>query len=116
MNGRLELRRITQAYSEVYWGYFGRLVFGNSLTKQCYQQIVIFRSDLFPLAFPHTALTCYHANPPDSPRRIGLHERDRSSHHTHTSWVFAKYRISRMIVCGTLKCENAAICEKIAKC
>ena len=35
MNGRLELRIITQPYSEVYWGYmyFRRLVFGNSLTK-----------------------------------------------------------------------------------
>ena len=33
MNGRLELRIITQHYSEVYWGYFRRLVFGNSLTK-----------------------------------------------------------------------------------
>ena len=27
MNGRLELRIITQPYSEVYWGYFGRLGF-----------------------------------------------------------------------------------------
>ena len=33
MNGLLELRIITQPYSEVYWGYFRRLVFGNSLTK-----------------------------------------------------------------------------------
>ena len=33
MNGRLEFRIITQPYSEVYWGYFRRLVLGNSLTK-----------------------------------------------------------------------------------
>ena len=33
MNGRLELRIITQPYSEVYWGFLRRLVFGNSLTK-----------------------------------------------------------------------------------
>ena len=33
MNGRLELRIITPPYSEIYWGYFRRLVFGNSLTK-----------------------------------------------------------------------------------
>ena len=29
MNGRLDLRIITQPYSEVYWGYFRRLVFEN---------------------------------------------------------------------------------------
>ena len=33
MNGLLELRIITQPYSEVYWGYFRHLVFVNSLTK-----------------------------------------------------------------------------------
>ena len=32
MNSRLELC-IIQPYSEVYWGYFRRLVLGNSLTK-----------------------------------------------------------------------------------
>ena len=41
---RLELCIITQPYSEVYWGYFRRLVFGNSLTKHI-------KPD-----FPHTAL------------------------------------------------------------
>ena len=29
MNGRFEFRIITQPYSEVYWGYFRRLVLGN---------------------------------------------------------------------------------------
>ena len=29
MNNQVELRIITQPYSEVYWGYFRRLVFGN---------------------------------------------------------------------------------------
>ena len=33
MNGRFELHIIAQPYSEVYWGYFRHLVFGNSLTK-----------------------------------------------------------------------------------
>ena len=33
MNGQLELRIIAQPCSEVYWGYFRRLVFGNSLAK-----------------------------------------------------------------------------------
>ena len=33
MNGWLELRMITLPYSKVYWGYFRRIVFGNSLPK-----------------------------------------------------------------------------------
>ena len=33
MNGRLELRIIAQPYSEVYWGYFRRLAFGNSFNE-----------------------------------------------------------------------------------
>ena len=48
MNGRLEFRIITQPYSEVYWGYFRRLGFGNSLTKQPF---FIFRIDCFPPDF-----------------------------------------------------------------
>ena len=32
MNGGLELCIITQPYSELYWGYFRRLVFGNLWT------------------------------------------------------------------------------------
>ena len=48
MNGRLELLIITQPYSEVYWGYFRHLVFGNSLTKH---NKLIFRSD-FSSRFP----------------------------------------------------------------
>ena len=56
MNGRLELRIITQPYSEVYWGYFRRLVFGNSLTKHIKLKFFIFRRDFFPPDFPHTAL------------------------------------------------------------
>ena len=57
MNGRLDLRIITQPYSEVYWGYFRHLVFGYSLTKHnklssfLYSVVI-----LFPPAFPHTAL------------------------------------------------------------
>ena len=46
MNGQLELRIITQPYSEIYWGYFRRLVFGNSLTKHIkLSSFFIFRSD-----------------------------------------------------------------------
>ena len=26
------------------------------------------------------------------------------------------YRVHSRVTCGTLKCENAAICEKVAKC
>ena len=47
MNGQLELRIITQPGSEVYCGYFRRLVFGNSLT------------------FSHMP-PCFHANLPIS--------------------------------------------------
>ena len=42
MNGQLELRIIAQPYSEVYWGYFRRLVFGNSSTKHNKLQFFIF--------------------------------------------------------------------------
>ena len=51
MNGRFDLRIITQPHSEVhvYCGYFRRLVFGNSLTS----------SHIPP---------CFHAKPPDFPR------------------------------------------------
>ena len=52
MNGRFDLHIITQPHSEVYCGYFRRLVFGNSLT--------------FSLIPP-----CFHAKPPDFPRLIG---------------------------------------------
>ena len=52
MNGRLELRIITQPYSEVYWGYFGRLSFGNSLTKHnkisSFSYSVVICSSRFP--------------------------------------------------------------------
>ena len=57
MNGPLELRIITQPYSEVYSGYFRRLVFGNSLTKHnkfssfSYYVVIFFHP-----AFAHTAL------------------------------------------------------------
>ena len=33
MNDRFDLRIITQPHTQVYWGYFRRLVFGNSSTK-----------------------------------------------------------------------------------
>ena len=96
MNGQLELRIITQPYSEGYWGYFRRLVFGNSLTKHI-KLFFIFCTDFFlpishippcfranrPSRFPTYRLIfvltlpishippCFRANPPDFPRLIG---------------------------------------------
>ena len=49
MNYQFDLHIVTHHYSEVYCGYFRRLVFGNSLTFS---------------RIPH----CFHANPPDFPR------------------------------------------------
>ena len=49
MNGRFDLHIITHHHSEVYCGYFRRLVFGNSLT------------------FSHIPL-CFHSKPPNFPR------------------------------------------------
>ena len=88
MNGRLELRILTQPYSEVFCGYFRRLVFGNSVTKHNFSYSVVVFSSRFPtyrfLAqfslnnvhkrglkhhhfISHIPL-CFHANPPDFPR------------------------------------------------
>ena len=55
MNGWLDLHMLTQPHSEIYWGYFRRLFFRNSLT------------------FSHIP-PCYHANPPDFPRLLGPRE------------------------------------------
>ena len=56
MNGRLELHIITQpyseVYSEVYWGYFRRLVFGNSLTKHNKPTSFLNSLVMFPPDFP----------------------------------------------------------------
>ena len=52
MNGRLELRIITQRYSEVYWGYFRRLVFVNSLTKHNKFSSFSYSVVLFSSQFP----------------------------------------------------------------
>ena len=70
MNGQLELRIITQPYSAVYWGYFRRLIFGNSLTKHIKLISFIFRSDFF-LPISHIP-PCFHANPLIGPRDIGV--------------------------------------------
>ena len=51
MNDRFDLHIITHHHSEVYCGYFRRLVFGNSLT------------------FSHIPL-CFHAKPPNFPRLL----------------------------------------------
>ena len=75
MNGQLELRIITQPYSEVYWGYFRRLVFGNSLTKHIKLNNFSYSVMIFFLPISHIIFflyrPCFHANPPDFPRLIG---------------------------------------------
>ena len=70
MNGQLELRIITQPYSAVYWGYFRRLVFGNSLTKHIKLSSFSYSVVIFFLPISHIP-PCVHANPPDFPRLIG---------------------------------------------
>ena len=70
MNGRLELRIITQPYSAVYWGYFRRLVFGNSLTKHIKLGSFSYSVVIFFLPISHIP-PCFHANPPDFPHLIG---------------------------------------------
>ena len=66
MNGRLELRIITQPYSAVYWGYFRRLVFGNSLTK--HNKLSNFSYSVVICFLPLSHIPpCYHTKPPDFP-------------------------------------------------
>ena len=70
MNGRLELRIITQPYAAVYWGYFRRLVFGNSLTKHIKLSSFSYSVVILFLPIAHIP-PCFHASPPDFPRLIG---------------------------------------------
>ena len=70
MNRWLELRIITQSYSEVYCGYFRRLVFENSLTKHNKLSSFSYSVVIFFLPISHIP-PCYHANPPDFPCLIG---------------------------------------------
>ena len=73
MNGPLELRIITQPYSEVDWVYFRRLVFGNSLTK--HNKLSSFSYSVVILFLPLSHIPpCYHAKTPDFPRLIGSRE------------------------------------------
>ena len=70
MNGQLELRITTQPDSEVYWGYFRRLVFGNLLTKHI--KLSSFSYSVVICFLPISLIPpCYHAKPPDFPRLIG---------------------------------------------
>ena len=70
MNDRFDLRIITQPHSQVYWGYFRRLVFGNSSTKHnkltYFSNSMLFCSDVL-LPFPHIP-RCIQAKTPDFPR------------------------------------------------
>ena len=70
MNGQLDLCIIAQPYSAVYWGYFRRLVFGNSLTKNIKLSSFSYSVLIFFLPISHIP-PCFHANPPDFPRLIG---------------------------------------------
>ena len=81
MNGRLELRIITQPYSEVYWGYFRHLGFGNSLTKHI--KLSHFSSSVVIVFLPISP--CFHANPPDFPRLIGLLADKSQLHHNNVT-------------------------------
>ena len=70
MNDRFDLRIITQRHSQVYWGYFRRLVFGNSSTKHnkltYFSNSMLFCSDVL-LPFSHIP-RCIHAKTPNFPR------------------------------------------------
>ena len=70
MNDRFDLRIITQPHSQVYWGYFRRLVFGNSSTKHnkltYFSNSMLLCSDVL-LPFSHIP-RCIHAKTPDFPR------------------------------------------------
>ena len=70
MNGQLELRIITQHYSSVYWGYFRRVVLGNSLTKHIKFSSFSYSVMIFFLPISHIP-PCFHASPPGFPRLIG---------------------------------------------
>ena len=61
MNGQLELRTITQPYSAVYWGYFRRFVFGNSLTKHIKLSSFSYSVVIFFLLMSYI-LPCFDAN------------------------------------------------------
>ena len=66
----MELRIITEPYAAVYWGYFGGLVFGNSLTKHNKLSSFSYSVVIFSLPLSHIP-PCYHVNLPDFPRLIG---------------------------------------------
>ena len=78
MNDRFDLRIITQPHSQVYWGYFRRLVFGNSSTKHnkltYFSNSMLFCSDVL-LPFSHIP-RCIHAKTPDFPRLFEPRDKD----------------------------------------
>ena len=93
MNDRLDLRIITQPHSQVYWGYFRRLVFGNSSTKHnkltYFSNSMLFCSDVL-LPFSHIP-GCIHAKTPDfprlfEPREIGPLVLDEAAHHATSGY------------------------------
>ena len=82
MNGQLELCMITQPYSAVYWGYFRRVVFGNSLTKHIKLSSFSYSVMIFVLPISHIP-PCCHANPSDFPCLIGPRESMISAYTGH---------------------------------
>ena len=87
MNDRFDLRIITQPHSQVYWGYFRRLVFGNSSTKHnkltYFSNSMLFCSDVL-LPFSHIP-RCIRAKTPDFPRLFEPRECVKTKHVTSGS-------------------------------
>ena len=95
---------ITQPYSEVYWGYFGRLVFGNSLTK--HNKISSFSYSVVIVFLPLSHIPpCYHANPPNFPRLIG----PRAYTPGHTLFSSISYNASNFLIINIT--HEVSVCE-----
>ena len=104
MNGRLDLRIITQPHSEVHCGYFRRLVFGNSLTK--HNKLSSFSYSVVILFLPLSHIPpYYHTTPPNFPHGTGpnkckdnemnvMIKHDRSGFEPATQWSEVQHATS----------------------
>ena len=103
MNDRFDLRIITQPHSQVYWGYFRRLVFGNSSTKHnkltYFSNSMLFCSDVL-LPFSHIP-HCIHAKTPDFPRLFEPRE-SKTIHCSMGGWV----NFNQLLVINQLTCNG----------
>ena len=101
MNDRFDLRIITQPHSQVYWGYFRRLVFGNSSTKHnkltYFSNSMLFCSDVL-LPFSHIP-RCIHAKTPDFPRLFEPRGNVHNYPVRHRGSV-ARSRVNRGFLCA----------------